>query len=441
MEWKTVSVPIDPDIAYLMECIETMAPNSCLAGGYLSDRYMGREAKDVDIFIKHHEKRDGRISAMVKAEGGVSLESKEIDKQYRYKMAMKVESFTWRGHSVQLVFTDFGITAVKHFDFRFREFFHFRGTTYASKEALADINAKTLVFGVTKAPIVALHRLVKFKERYGFTVDEGSVSRLYQLVNEYQIPFGPIDTYLHRQAVMTPGLGTLLKEQANFDPRNHTGHLCFHRISSHDRLAPKVLAALLNAHVPRDVAERAAAQSKADRTLSNGHWLFSSNPYTEAVVTAGKKFTDRLEHEKLRLLLSGHDDWAEACKSKIRSFSEWTWEKKTTEYEQMTKEAMTILKVVPLSPDWAKVKNLAKICNLPVGYRVSNTIVSFDITRNIRSYADGELLEIELPYLKQSFLWNTRQKKVIRTRCYGVLEETFLPLIEELMEAHEKEAM
>ena len=188
MEWQKIELDIPKEILNIYHEIQNIAANSCIAGGCLSDMYMKKDFKDVDIFIKANEKKQKQIEQWLETYGAKKMRESRIDQSYIYKTALDVRTYQCDTYEIQLIFTPFGITAPKYFDYRFREFFYFKDTCYASNEAIIDISNQKLVFGVTKAPLVALTRAMKFIDRYAFSIDETSFKRFKQLFNAYEIP-------------------------------------------------------------------------------------------------------------------------------------------------------------------------------------------------------------------------------------------------------------
>jgi hypothetical protein len=197
MKWQVVNVSIPNEIASIYEEIVQIQKNACVAGGCLSDLYMGVPYKDVDIFIKNNPIKQKKIEALMEQKGASLQKETHFTSEYAYKIALDVKTYTLTsGAEVQLIFTRYGVAAPKYFDFRFREFLYFRGQTYATPEAIADITEKKLVFGVTKAPLVALMRAAKFELRYGFTRDEASFARYNMLYHAYKITPKTLDNYM-----------------------------------------------------------------------------------------------------------------------------------------------------------------------------------------------------------------------------------------------------
>jgi len=195
MFFEKVDVKLPEDILDLYGKISSIQPNSCIAGGFLSDLYMNRPYKDIDIFILSSKKTDEKIRKLVESISTFEKKS-EFSPSYEYQMALKVETRTYKSYNIQLVFTPYGNEIVNYFDFSFREFIFVKGSCWASKDALEDIQKKRLRFGVSRAPLVVLTRYLQFSTRYGFKMDALSEQKFYSLLNCYSISQETFNEYL-----------------------------------------------------------------------------------------------------------------------------------------------------------------------------------------------------------------------------------------------------
>jgi len=179
MHFNVVNVSIPQKIESLFQDIASIEPNVYLAGGFLSDLYMNTPFKDVDFFIQYDVEKYQKINDF--------FDIKEYDKAYADKASahyfehglVDVRSFSYEGYNIQFIFMNFTTNPAHRFDFRFREFYYDGKHTFASQEALQDIQNKQFVFGITDKPERSMKRLNRFKERYpNFSVEPTSYERL-----------------------------------------------------------------------------------------------------------------------------------------------------------------------------------------------------------------------------------------------------------------------
>lgn len=179
MHFNVVDVSIPQKIESLFQDIASIEPHVYLAGGFLSDLYMNTPFKDVDFFIRYDVEKYQKIIDF--------FDIKEYDKAYADKASahyfehglVDVRSFSYEGYNIQFIFMNFTTNPAHRFDFRFREFYYDGKHTFASQEALQDIQNKQFVFGITDKPERSMKRLNRFKERYpSFSVEPTSYERL-----------------------------------------------------------------------------------------------------------------------------------------------------------------------------------------------------------------------------------------------------------------------
>lgn len=170
MEFQKITLPIPEEVQLLAQTIEKIEPNSALAGGYLSDLYMGTPYQDLDFFIQlPYRTTTEFFEELYKTTPLVSC----IETQCYYQPEngiISVYKAQYNDYNVHFIFTLHGKEAVRYFDVRFREFYYSNGQAYASKDALEDIANHQLCIGLVHSPIVAMKRLFYFKDRYKFTI-------------------------------------------------------------------------------------------------------------------------------------------------------------------------------------------------------------------------------------------------------------------------------
>lgn len=181
MKWTEISLRLPREITALYTQISSIQKNSCIAGGFLSDLYMKKPYQDVDFFIKSNEKKEKEIHRCMKQLGYHLVRNEGEDNSYDF--AFSVHTYQKKKWTIQLIFTPLGIRHVKYFDFRFREFFYFKDSCYATPEALKDIKEKKLRFGVSVFPLKTFYRFLSFTDRYGFTHDRANKDLFNHLFN------------------------------------------------------------------------------------------------------------------------------------------------------------------------------------------------------------------------------------------------------------------
>jgi hypothetical protein len=203
MKFKPVDVMVPKPIQQLVQQIVEIEPNSCLAGGCLSDLYMNKPFKDVDIFINYSA--DVYVSILKQFQlSHMSIYSDPSQEHYFKERLVTVKSFDYNGYPVQLIFTTLGKNIVQHFDFRFREFYYDGTNVFASPEALDDIANKQFVFGVTDNPLGSFRRLISFEKKYSdFTIEPEGFHRLQSFFNQHVYLTEKIENILSTNETIT----------------------------------------------------------------------------------------------------------------------------------------------------------------------------------------------------------------------------------------------
>jgi len=171
VKFKEIEIDIPEVILELAENIEKLEKDSCLAGGFLSDLYMGTPYRDVDFFIKYPQMGETQfIEALMKM---MKTDVKQSSESYYHQSGIyNVYESTYHGYKLNFILNIHGANSASYFDTSFREFYHHDGKTFASLDALSDIKDRKLRLGIMDNPIVAMFRLFRFKERYGFSILE-----------------------------------------------------------------------------------------------------------------------------------------------------------------------------------------------------------------------------------------------------------------------------
>lgn len=173
MEFLKVEIEIPDVIKDLSAKIEKIEKQSALSGGFLSDLYMGTPYADVDYFVNLSNISEEDFFKKLESLG-VVFENLNTSGEYyeSVKNIYSVYKGKYKGFIINIIFNAYGENTVKYFDTTMREFYYYKGVSYASKEAIDDIANKKLKVGLCHYPMVSYHRLLKFKERYNFEIDE-----------------------------------------------------------------------------------------------------------------------------------------------------------------------------------------------------------------------------------------------------------------------------
>lgn len=421
MKWEKIQLDIPYKILDIYRHIQRLAPNSCIAGGCLSDLYMNRPFKDVDIFIKANEIKQKTIEDWFSKEGAIKLKESKMDAAYKYKTALDVQTYQYQDYEIQLVFTPFGVTAPKYFDYRFREFFYFKNQSYASPEALLDIQEKKLVFGVTKAPLVALFRALKFKEKYGFEIDEFSFLRFKQLFSTYQIPNAVWDEYLQ-------------KEQYTADKQHRFQQWLPQKTASKpyisytsEPLSKEWSYHLKNRHFKRDQIEEIAGTAENTQY----HLLHMDiNPYIEKLNEQKKIALQMFKKVRLQLAIQypkTADQWAQSLQN--IEFTDYTILYEMLHYINKGSEYLYPLRAACIQYGELKRKSerVFPYVILTLDYK---NMWKGNIYYNARDTSLRRYVKIKLEHFGE-FVWDIWRKKVVFCQMDEIMCEAIIKRLEE----------
>jgi len=157
---------------------------SSIAGGCLSNTYMGRSFKDIDLFIEYTSYLDYPPKSLFKQVFGSDIEvlDYEIHNSYVHFIHPMLYSFTYKGYHIDLIFCE-KLERIYDFDLRFRQFYLLDGNVQTTKEALHDIEEKKLVLSSPCSPLATYIRCIHFKEELGFSIDSFSEECLLYFIN------------------------------------------------------------------------------------------------------------------------------------------------------------------------------------------------------------------------------------------------------------------
>jgi hypothetical protein len=422
MEWKKISLQLPREISTLYKHIQKIQKNSCIAGGFLSDLYMKKPYQDIDIFIKKHDKKQQAIDCLMRQLGFQKMNQEGEDNHYDFSFS--VHTYQKKKWKIQLIFTNLGIKHVKYFDFRFREFFYFNNTCYATPEALHDIKQKQLIFGVSIFPIKTLYRGLKFQKRYGFSYDEKNKDTFAYLFNT--------------QRYTNTHLTTFLKNVKEYSLKETLHHLFAHKTqltlptSIKQGDIPDGLIEKINVFpLQRDLFEKALMP----RTFT----LIDSFPYPKEHVTLLtkqrhrmiKELDNELVKQRVRFVSIGKGDFYQKVKNKLNQ------EELTTLKEDLSsihKEACNIehdfinsfyYKLNNLKGFETSFHEISKHVHNQSSVKVFDKFLFLKVYQHsdLVHYAKGNLVIFDFHAIG-SFVYNKKTKKIQYSTSYSLLHET-----------------
>lgn len=180
MDFKEIKLDIPTNLTDLLEQIQTFDPIACIAGSFLLKKYMKKEANEVSFYISHHVSES--IKALLKGKYHLTL-SNHTTKQRRDIVGL-YEGYetTFGDYSVSFHFIKCEKHIVHYKPLRILEWYY-DGKTYASYEALEDIEQKELRFGIIKHPIPVYIQLIEYAYLLGMKVNQESFPMLSNSFN------------------------------------------------------------------------------------------------------------------------------------------------------------------------------------------------------------------------------------------------------------------
>lgn len=173
MKFKEIELKL-PEIIYDVEEKVRKSlgkgPIFTISGGCISDHYMGKKFRDIDVFTNMNFEEDD-IEKMKKEFGkGSEFEVNYDTADYNKLEEAYLIKIKYKGHEIEIIPTS--LTRVTEFDTRFREFHYYNGKVYASEGALEDIKNKKIVVTNHKTPLSTFFRIHRFREKMGFEFDD-----------------------------------------------------------------------------------------------------------------------------------------------------------------------------------------------------------------------------------------------------------------------------
>lgn len=176
MNFVPITIEIPSEVKEFLGGMVQIDSDVYIAGGFVFDLLNGFPYKDVDLFIPVKSK--DIFFKYIRQHGKNIVDI--TDEYYEKKInGSWVYEFTYKGIRMNAVMTDRGIDELLHFDIRIREMYYSNGQAYASEEALRDRQEKTIRFGSVSCPIRTWHRAIRFKNKYGYKIDERSKTALF----------------------------------------------------------------------------------------------------------------------------------------------------------------------------------------------------------------------------------------------------------------------
>ena len=196
MKFKPLSLPVPKQVIDVYNQISSLlspGKKAAIAGGCLSDLYMGIPFRDVDIFLDDDSLSAERLSSVLSAEvRDLSI----IDGEGEYAtLKYKIYKTTIDGIDYDFVFVQH-IDRIYDFDMRFRQFYYLDGACFANKKALEDIQNKKMVLINLYSSYRVLTRIKLFSDRYGFSLEPKSKKYLEWYLNKREFKHDSVSNYI-----------------------------------------------------------------------------------------------------------------------------------------------------------------------------------------------------------------------------------------------------
>lgn len=421
MNFTKVNISIPEEIKRVLAEIHSVQKNAVIAGGYLADLYMEKQHKDIDIFILSNTFLDEKIKKRFKS---YELEETNELSQSNYDDLgiSDVRYYAFEGEHVQLIFTKYGKDVVEYFDYRFREFYFDGIYSYASIEAIHDINNHTLYFGVTTNPIRSLFRGLQFEERYKFNLEPKSLVFLKSLFDYSEVTEKRLLDYIDSRSLQKEISDKMLSfykehEIEGIFQFNH----CFP-----NKMATKWL---FNMDVPRDYVEK--VYSHIPIQFGNIPFTFNENPYTLKKLTLLKNIYEGFSMIRF-LLITDLKKYKKKWSDYISKY------KNVTEFEKIF---LTFYNEVDKEMLWNDKEYLNEFRNLLYQYKlflnrekvhcdkdilimVSNH-TNLDCSFSIFDWLDGHIVELKVNS-ESHILYDLNKDKLLHSNMDNIVAEYIL---------------
>lgn len=153
-------------------------PIVIIGGGCLSNQYMERDFRDIDVFIQYEDwMRKYKEQIAERLQTKIKEINQGPNRYEHFDMFMMSES-RMENRKAELLFC-VEIDCVYDFDFRFRQFYLYENKVYVTKGAIEDIKEKKLVLESPTTPFTTFIRGRHFEKTLGFSWEEQSYRELF----------------------------------------------------------------------------------------------------------------------------------------------------------------------------------------------------------------------------------------------------------------------
>lgn len=166
-------------------------PEFSIAGGCLSNHYMGKPIRDIDIFIEHFEWMEEEMTGFHSLFGKLNLQHKVDTKEMRYQFIENTALLRYENEDEQeteLIFCT-NLKRLYDFDLRFRQFYLYNNIIYTTPGTLEDIRNQKITVSSPTTPLSTLYRMIHFEESLGFSIDPDSWNEIRWLISLWNFDF------------------------------------------------------------------------------------------------------------------------------------------------------------------------------------------------------------------------------------------------------------
>lgn len=289
MIFKEIQLTLPGVVQKVYEIVHTVDPQAFIAGGFITDSYLQKPFKDVDLFIDYT-----KMQQTLRALSTLGVDVVSITDEYTSFMNGEhgVYQFEYEQVVFQCVFQELGLRTLDHFDLCFREGYHLNGKSYLSEGALADIHAETFNIGIMHDPFATIKRLILFQEKYQYEIGQAAYEKLAFYFKSQDISFSHVKRYTERS--------TLTKEQREkvLDIYNTCSQLPFNEDKA------KLFSWMereVNCLTREEYNALYAYKGKYEQIILHQP---NENPYEKAVHALEKEIQDYIAVNKVKLLFS-----------------------------------------------------------------------------------------------------------------------------------------
>lgn len=179
-QWETISFSYPTLIDEVAEKMETISLHLngakwTIAGGCLSNAYMGKEIHDIDVFLEYNQPLTEQNYQFICSHFGRSKKKFQFNfrdpyNQYKDFNPLALLHFEHQGMKVEIIVC-LDLKRVFDFDITLRHFFLYEKNIYVLKEALEDIKKKRISIRYPMNPLRTWIRTKQFEFEFGFQTD------------------------------------------------------------------------------------------------------------------------------------------------------------------------------------------------------------------------------------------------------------------------------